>query len=103
MDKEYHFFLWTKKECPYCKKAVDELSDEELPYTVYEMDDKPNELRHVKDRFNWQTVPMIVAQCSDGETTFVGGSSDLETFMEERGFLDCWEREADLDDEEYYD
>jgi len=82
MDKEYHFFLWTKKECPFCIKAIDELFDEDCKYTEYEMGDKPETLQQVKDRFNWQTVPIILVQCSSGETKFVGGSSDLEDFLD---------------------
>jgi glutaredoxin len=104
MDKQYHFFLWTKKECPFCNKAIEDLIDEDLPHTVYEMDDEPDALQQLKNRFDWQTVPMIIAQCSDGATTFVGGSTDLETFMEEKELLECWERDIDPEEEEeYYD
>jgi len=86
MDKKYHFFLWTKKKCPFCIKAVDNLFDEDHAYTEYQMDDDPTALQQVKDKLNWKTVPMVLVQCSDGETKFIGGNDDLEDFLDCLGF-----------------
>ena len=82
MDKKYHFFLWTKEECPFCIRAIDNLAwDEDYEYTEYRMDDSSSALQQVKNKFNWETVPIVLAQCSDGETKFVGGCDDLEDFL----------------------
>jgi len=102
MDKEYHFFLWIKKECPFCINTINTLLDGDYNFTTYKMDNKPEVLQQVKNKFNWQTVPIILVQSSDGETKFIGGYNDLEDFLtclesEERGDYDLDEDEAPYD------
>jgi len=72
-----HFFLWIKKECPFCKIACTTLQDLDYPHTAYDMDDEAAALEKVKEMFEWKTVPIIIEQSPTGERNFIGGCSDL--------------------------
>ena len=78
-----YFFLWIKPECPYCQKASDMLAEREYPHTLYNLDNNPELMEKVKGKFNWRTVPMVVEQRNDGESTFIGGCDDLEKHLEQ--------------------
>jgi len=77
-----HYFLWTKSTCPFCKKASDILAENRYPHTIYTLDSNPELLQKAKEKFNWETVPLVLEQSSDGESKFIGGCSDLETYLE---------------------
>lgn len=80
VNKNYnsHFFIWAKQECSFCQEAIELLVQNIYSHTVYTMDKREEELKEVKKRFNWETVPIIIEQCSNGETKFIGGCSDLK-------------------------
>jgi len=82
MDKRYYFFLWIKNECPFCIEAVQTLNESNYLYTVYEMNNDPEALQIIKEKFGWQTVPIVLVQCSNGEREFIGGCDDLKQYLE---------------------
>jgi len=81
MDKQYYFFLWVKSDCSFCVEAEQELNNNDCRYTVYVMDNDAEALQAIKDEFDWQTVPLVLVQCSDGERKFIGGCSDLKQYL----------------------
>mgnify|MGYP003135856327 CR=1 FL=1 len=72
-----HFFLWVKKECPFCVTACDALKDLDHPHTIYEVGGDDSAFEELKEMFNWKTVPIIIEQSPTGERNFIGGCSDL--------------------------
>lgn len=67
--------------CPYCHMATRLLDKRGYAYEEVFLDREPDRLRALKDKYDWQTVPMIVV----GET-FVGGYTDLRA-LDEAGKL----------------
>ena len=82
MDKS-HFFLWIKKHCPFCQMATGLLTDNEIPYTVYEISENLDLLSEVQNRFDWKTVPVVLEQKPDGDRKFIGGFTDLKEYLNE--------------------
>tara|TARA_R110000824_G_scaffold68140_2_gene176416 strand:+ start:142 stop:408 length:267 start_codon:yes stop_codon:yes gene_type:complete len=77
-----HYFLWIREHCPFCKKAQALLGENELTHTVYAMDQYPEKLKEVKDKFDWQTVPIIFEVTSDGDCKLIGGFTDIKKHLE---------------------
>ena len=75
------FILWTKRNCPYCEKAINLLIGTDHSFSIFEMDRVPEQLEKVQNQYQWSTVPLIVEQCSDGERSFIGGYTDLEKYL----------------------
>jgi len=76
-----HYYLWVKTKCPFCIKAKNELLTRIKSFTLYAMDDKPEELEEVKKLWSHTTVPVITVMENDVET-FVGGCGDLMKWLE---------------------
>ena len=72
--------LYIKTDCSYCKKAVEFLSQKELPFVVTVVDKDPEYLERVKKLYTCTTVP-IVLECEGEEKTLIGGFSDLEEHL----------------------
>ena len=77
-----HFIIWVKHHCPFCVKAKDELYNQKVDHTINIMDNKPEELDEVKEKWNFFTVPVIVRRHS-GEEELIGGYTDLIKWLDE--------------------
>ncbi len=77
-----HFILWIKAHCPFCVKAKDELFRQGVNHTINIMDNKPEELDEVKEKWNFFTVPVIVRRQSGAEE-LIGGYTDLMEWLDE--------------------
>ena len=78
-----HYFLWLKEHCPFCKDTIALLQEKELSHTTYMMDEYPEKLEEVKNKFAWGTVPIIFEVTSDGDCSLIGGYSDIKKHLEE--------------------
>jgi len=81
-----HFTMWIKRECPFCVNARDELFRQRANHTIYIVDDNPEELDRVKEKWNHKTVPIIVRSedAIDGPAMLIGGYSDLKEYFDGR-------------------
>jgi glutaredoxin len=80
-DRSY-YFVWGKKHCPWCLKAVSLLQEQEnCDVRVFDMQDNEEALQRVKENFNWPTIPVIFKITSNGEQTFIGGFTDLDKHL----------------------
>ena len=79
MNEYYQIYAWG--ECPYCVKVKDILIKNEKQFMFSCLDDSPELLKMIKERYNWETVPMILHFKREGKDSwvseFVGGCSDL--------------------------
>lgn len=66
-----------KIDCPFCRKAVDLLSEKKLPFIVIIADNSEDFLQEQKKNYNWQTVPIILEVDSSGKEALIGGFSEL--------------------------
>lgn len=69
--------LIVKVDCPFCKKAVNLLTQKKIPFIVIAADKGDNFLQEQKNRYNWQTVPIIIAIDENNNEHLVGGFTEL--------------------------
>lgn len=82
LEVKKHFVMWAKSSCGYCDKAKTLLSTGDHSHTIFTMDDSPELLDKVQEKFGYYTVPVIIVRHSDGEARFVGGFTDLQELLE---------------------
>ncbi len=76
--------LYVTHHCPYCISAKKILESKRLPYELFDLTHKPEELAELKMKAHWKTVPQIFV-----DSRFVGGYTDL-TKLEDDGTFDQW-------------
>ncbi len=64
--------VYTTNHCPYCRSAKTYLTEKGLAFTEVDLSDKPEELKALKDRTGWKTVPQIFI-----DDKLIGGYTDL--------------------------
>ncbi len=69
--------LIIKVDCPFCKKAVNLLSQKKIPFIVVAADNSDNFLQEQKNHYSWQTVPIVIAVGEDGSECLIGGFTEL--------------------------
>ena len=77
------FVLYVLDGCPYCERAIEILRREKCKYEKIVVSRNENEKMIYKRNFGMETFPMIFVSSSDNQHYIrVGGSSDLETYIE---------------------
>jgi glutaredoxin len=77
-----HYYMWALSECPFCLLASEVLIKEKASFSVFAMDDEPEELEALKRSRGWKTVPMIIYKDSNGKEELVGGFTDLKEWFD---------------------
>ena len=79
MNEYYTIYAWS--DCPYCKEAKQALVDNKIQFMYCLLDESPKLLTHLKDKHNWETVPMVVHykknEVGTWDKEFIGGCSNL--------------------------
>lgn len=73
--------IYVTETCPYCIKAKNFLTEQKKTFKVIDLTHLPNELKALKERTQWQTVPQIFI---NGK--FIGGYTDMIA-LHEKGEL----------------
>jgi glutaredoxin 3 len=74
--------VYKKNPCPFCDRAINLLNGKDLKYQVVDLTGKEDEILKLKEKWGWQTVPIIVI---NGK--LVGGYTDLRA-LDDSGELD---------------
>ncbi len=74
--------VYKKDPCPYCDRAMNLLNGKDLKYEVVDLTGKMDEMQKMKEKWGWQTVPIIVI---NGK--LIGGYNDLKA-LDQSGELD---------------
>jgi len=74
------FKLYTTTTCPYCHAAIRLISENNMSFECHALDTQPELLQEVKNKYKWQTVPMIF-EITDGQEKFIGGFTDLQGYL----------------------
>lgn len=78
----FQVYAWT--ECPFCVHAKDLLIEKEEQFMFCCLDQSDILLKHIKAKYNWNTVPMIVEKNTDNnDEVFIGGFTDLAKYLED--------------------
>jgi len=79
----FEIYAWT--ECPYCINAKELLTARQEQFIFCCIDQSDVLLEHIKTKWNWRTVPLILEKnTSNDEVKFVGGWTDLKKYLEEQ-------------------
>jgi glutaredoxin len=79
----FQIYAWT--ECPFCVHAKELLIANGEQFMFCCLDQSDALLAFLKEKFNWQTVPMIIEKHTDkNEVKFIGGFTDLKKYLEEK-------------------
>ena len=75
-----YFHVFSKKRCKFCVSTKKLLEEKKLPHVITYVDSAPQALDELKERCQWETVPIIFEILGDKEA-FVGGYTDLEEYL----------------------
>lgn len=75
------FTVYSLTDCKFCKKAIELLTAKNVPFVVVVLDKNPEFLEKVKEDMKHPTVPIVIDHLNVGEIKIVGGSDDLETYL----------------------
>ena len=86
------FKVYGTTTCGFCKRATALLQERGYSYSYQSLDNEPELLQGLKEKYGWRTVPMIIFiefteeigwswGDKDGEETFIGGYTDLIEFL----------------------
>ena len=75
MSKQYHLYI--KNTCSFCQEALKLLDKHGLQYTATMVDGNEDLLTEVKNKYDWETVPIILELSQVEGARFVGGYEDL--------------------------
>ena len=83
-----YYLLYVTGHCPWCVKAINLLNESGLEYAVILLDQALDYRRHLKKKYKWDTVPIVVEVDINGEEKLIGGYTDLEKRFSELGFIE---------------
>ncbi len=79
----FEIYAWT--ECPFCIHAKELLVERGEQFMFCCLDQSDILLKHLKTKYNWETVPMIIERYTDkNEFKFIGGFTDLAKYLGEK-------------------
>lgn len=81
------FTVYIKTDCDFCKKAISLLEEKSLPFIVVVMDKNPEFIQKIKEDMKRETVPIVLQQMDMGKVRIIGGSDDLELFLNSPEFV----------------
>jgi glutaredoxin len=77
-----YFHIFGKKRCKFCTKAKKLLESKKLEHVVSYLEKAPGVLKTLQDNNGHKTVPLIF-EVVGNVPIFVGGSSELEEYLDE--------------------
>ena len=76
-----YYLVYALGTCSYCIEAIKLLEKNGYQYSLTLLDNCPEHRKFLKDKYKWDTVPMIVEKKLDGSEVFVGGFDDLSKYF----------------------
>lgn len=81
------FTVYTLTDCSFCKKAIKLLDEKNLSFIVVVMDKNIEFMQKIKEDMKMKTVPIVVEHLNIGEIRIVGGSDNLEAYLNSPEFV----------------
>ena len=77
------FLLFIKETCPYCQKAMSELTDKQIDYSKIDVNLSENKEKFeiIKKLVGRNTVPQVFC-LQDGKKKYIGGCDDLMIYLQ---------------------
>ena len=80
-----YYTVYVLLDCPFCKKAIELLEKNNLPFLTVVMDKNPEFVQKIKEDMSHPTVPIIVEQLENSTIKIIGGATDLENYLISQG------------------
>jgi len=77
------YTVYSLTDCGFCKKAINLLSEKNIPFLVVVMDKNPEFIDKIKQDMRMTTVPIVIQQLEMGTIKIIGGSDELEKHLNE--------------------
>ncbi len=77
------FEVFSTENCKYCRLAKDLLTRQNLPYTEYMVDKKPEKYKKYYESLTGNEIRSVPQIFFDGE--FIGGYQDLQKYLLKNG------------------
>ena len=82
MDENNRFIIIGRRSCPFCIRALDYCTANQVPSVFLDYAESAHILEDYKKFYNHKTVPIILANnLETGYTKKVGGYTDLLNFI----------------------
>jgi len=79
----FEIYAWT--DCPYCVNAKELLIENQHQFMFCCLDQSDILLSHIKTKWNWKTVPLILEKHTDNnDVKLIGGFGDLVKYLEDK-------------------
>jgi glutaredoxin len=92
-----YYLVYVTGYCPWCVKAINMLNQSGVQYAVTLLDQALDYRRDLKNKYKWDTVPIVVEVTPAGEETLIGGYTDLEKRFVELGLVEAPPEDTDED------
>jgi glutaredoxin len=79
------FTVYSLTDCQFCKKAINLLDNNNLPFVVVVVDKNPEFLQKIKQDTNHPTVPIVIEHI-ENQNRIIGGSDNLENYLNSSEF-----------------
>jgi len=83
-----YFKIIGKATCPFCVRAKVHLEFNKLPFEYCLVDNSKELLDYYKTIYKHNTVPIIILKEDEMDDQFIGGYTELVSFLERQGFAD---------------
>jgi len=85
-----HFHIFATSTCPYCVEAIKLLEDSGHEYVLTILDKGAEYRNQLKNKWKWDTVPIVITRDVNGNEELIGGCSDLKAhFNIENELQEC--------------
>jgi glutaredoxin len=81
------FTVYSITDCPFCKKAIKLLDERQQRFVVVVIDKNPEFIEKVKTDMNRTTVPIVLENQEQIGFKIIGGSDDLENYLNSPEFV----------------
>ena len=79
-----YFKVIAREKCHYCIKAKVHLKHNNLPFEYCSVDSSEELLSYYKTIYKHDTVPIIILKGGEMDDKFIGGYTELVSFLERR-------------------
>jgi len=82
IDQFNRYLVYGRQSCPYCRKAIDLLSEKDKESIFFDFSEDPEAIQEAKNFYDQSTVPIILENNrSSGHTKLIGGYTDLVEYF----------------------
>tara|TARA_E500000318_G_scaffold92585_1_gene91318 strand:- start:192 stop:443 length:252 start_codon:yes stop_codon:yes gene_type:complete len=76
------YIIYAKEDCPFCDKLLEFMKKNNKRFIYLVLYNLEDELNEIKERYDWETIPMVVELEGDNDQgKFIGGCEDTIEYL----------------------